>query len=346
MMKKRLSRPTRKIGQLHKRSFYLLALGSVLIVFLMLGLAACQPESDGEEPAVDEVAPQGQAESSTTESSESSPETAGETAAETAAKTAAETAADEPVTETEASQPPPDPDALWASSSHASTFVMDDDGTNIKCARCHAPIQWVPTMDDIPESCLTCKFELEPPPPVVAEAEWDHVPCQVCHKVKKDEVKPEYMWLEIAQIEEYAEVASTTELCLKCHEAVDVPGHEELLFTDVHQDLTCTECHDAHGTTSGCSKPGCHVDALNPAEPIAGHDEDHALISCVACHDAAGLEVGPVEESGMWITFAAGESAETAESLVSHELQLEVKCERCHYSGNPWGLSEAVSSGS
>jgi hypothetical protein len=201
-------------------------------------------------------------------------------------------------------------------------------------------------MDDIPESCLTCKFEVEPPPPVVVEEEWEHVPCQVCHKVKKDEVQPEYLWLEIAQIEEYAEVASTTELCLKCHAGVDVPGHKELLFTDVHQDLTCTECHDAHSTTSGCSKPGCHEDTLNPAEPIAGHDEEHALVACMACHEATGLEVGLDEEVGLWTTFLAADGADTLAPLVTHEVQLEADCERCHYSGNPWGFSESVSPGS
>lgn len=305
--------------------------GTFLILSVVLGLVACQPDSDGVE-SVAEVDSQEQAVSSTSDSSE------------TATEAIPENAEDESGAETEINQPPPDPDALWSSSNHANSFVMGDDGTNIKCARCHAPIQWVPTMDDIPESCLTCKFEIEPPPPVVSEAEWEHVPCQVCHKVKKDEVKPEYMWLEIAQIEEYAEVASTTELCMKCHEAVDLPAHEEILFTDVHQDLTCTECHDAHSTTSGCSTPGCHEDALSPAEPIPGHDDNHALVSCVACHDAAGLEVGPDDEQGTWTTFPVAGGADPLTPIVSHQLQLGVECDRCHYAGNPWGLSDSVSS--
>ena len=331
-MIKRLSQPTRKIWQPQNRLIALFTLGTVLSVFLMLSLAACQPESETAGPG-GEVAAQGQASTSSADSSE-----AAEVAAEDAAM-------EDTAAETEANQPPPDPDALWQTSSHANTYVMGDDGTNIKCARCHAPIQWVPAMEDIPESCLTCKFEVEPPPPVVVEAEWEHVPCQVCHKVKKDEVQPEYLWLEIAQIEEYAELASTTELCLKCHTGADLPGHEEILFTDVHQDLTCTECHDAHSTTSGCSKPGCHEDTINPAEPIAGHDEDHAQVACMACHDAAGLEVGLDEELGLWTTFLATGGGETMTPLVTHEVQLEADCERCHYSGNPWGLSESVPPG-
>lgn len=337
-MTKKLSQRTRINSQPDDRPLAFAGLVFVLIALLMLGVTACQPESDGAEPAVEESSAEGavaegavaeesaeQAETSTTELSEQD-----------------DSQAEEPV----AVEPPPDPDALWAASNHASTFVMADDGTNSKCARCHAPVQWVPTMDDIPESCLTCKFEVEPPPPVIAEADWEHVPCQVCHKVKKDEVKPEYLWLEIAAIEEYAEVASTTELCMKCHEAVDVPGHEEPLFTEVHQDQTCTDCHDAHGTASGCSKSGCHEDAMSPAEPLAGHDEDHALVSCLACHDAAGLEVGLNEDTGMWTTFLAAGDAETPAPFASHQIQREAHCERCHFSGNLWGLSESVSPGS
>ena len=329
-MTRRLSQLTGNNRQQFSGSIALAGLAIVLIVFLMLGLAACQPESETADPG-EEVATQEQSSTSPADSSEE---------AEVAAE---DPAAEDPAMETEPNQPPPDPDALWLSSSHANTFVMGDDGTNIKCARCHAPIQYVPSMDEIPESCLTCKFEVEPPPPVVVEADWEHVPCQVCHKVKKDEVQPEFLWLEIAQIEEYAELESTTELCLKCHAGADVPGHEEILFTEVHQDLTCTECHDAHGNSSGCSKSGCHEDALDPAEPIAGHDEDHELVSCMACHDAAGLEVGLDEEVGLWTTFLATDGGETLTPLVTHEVQLEADCERCHFSDNPWGLSESVS---
>ena len=62
----------------------------------------------------------------------------------------------------------PDPAAIqaaWQSSPHADTFILDLNGQNNTCARCHAPINWSPSMDELPESCFACKFELEAPPP-------------------------------------------------------------------------------------------------------------------------------------------------------------------------------------
>jgi hypothetical protein len=93
--------------------------------------------------------------------------------------------------------------SAWESSPHADTFILDDNGQNNTCAQCHAPINWLPSMEDLPESCFACKFELEPPPPTIAESEWLDVPCKVCHKVdKKDNVEPEYAWLE-CPLDEY-----------------------------------------------------------------------------------------------------------------------------------------------
>jgi hypothetical protein len=133
---------------------------------------------------------------------------------------------------------------------------------------------------------------------VIKEEEWEHIPCKVCHQVKKDEVQAEFAWLEIAAIEEYAEVASSTELCLKCH----------------------GECHEVLAS-------------------IPGHDEDHQAVSCMACHDADGLPVGPDEQEGIWVTSLEQAGA----PYTSHNVQLEAPCDRCHYPGNPWGLSDSVS---
>jgi hypothetical protein len=47
----------------------------------------------------------------------------------------------------------------------------------------------------------------------------------------------------------------------------------------------------------------------------------------------------------MWITYAPWsvekeEGSETgSKPFVSHNTVLEVNCERCHFSGNPWDLS-------
>jgi hypothetical protein len=240
---------------------------------------------------------------------------------------------------------PDDPDAIqraWESSSHSDSFVVSKAGTNSTCARCHAPVNWIPTMDDMPESCLVCKFEVDPPPPLIPEAEWTHVECMVCHKVKKDKVQAEYAWLEIAPIEEYAEVASVTELCDKCHLGDGIPDHAPVIVGGAHQDYECTACHDAHDTTATCAADGCHEEVL---AAIPGHDEDHASVACVTCHDASALEIGLVEETGVWFTFFVldPEGERLSKPFASHNIALEAPCERCHYPENPWGLIESVS---
>ena len=58
----------------------------------------------------------------------------------------------------------------WEISAHASSFVVDNEGNNNPCSRCHAPMNWMPTLDDIPESCQACKFELETPPSFIPES--------------------------------------------------------------------------------------------------------------------------------------------------------------------------------
>jgi len=225
---------------------------------------------------------------------------------------------------------PPSLDAIqtgWQTSPHADTYVMADDGTNSACARCHAPVNWVPAMDELPASCLVCKFEVQPPPPVIDRVDWGNVRCNVCHQIKDDVVQPEIAWLEVAALEQYAKVDSASELCLKCHATADVPGHKTIVHAGVHQDLDCTACHDAHTTAASCGTADCHP----AAGPIPGHDEAHQTVACLACHDASGLAVGP-DQSGVWTTM----------DYASHSLQTTVDCQRCHYAGNPWGLAEVA----
>ncbi len=244
--------------------------------------------------------------------------------------------------------PEPDPaaiEAAWQSSPHADSFVLDANGQNNTCARCHAPINWMPSMDDLPESCYTCKFELEDPPSTIAESEWTDIPCNICHEVdKKGNVQAEYAWLEIAPLGEYAQVASPSELCLKCHSAAEVPGHGTVQLGGDHPGYVCTDCHSAHDSTTSCDAVGCHPDVKEPATPIPGHDQDHQSVTCGACHDANGMEVGPDEESDLWTTFISASTETGAERFpfTSHNVVLEANCERCHFVSNPWGLSENV----
>ncbi|MGB2957078.1 MAG: hypothetical protein WBB64_14060 [Anaerolineales bacterium] len=243
---------------------------------------------------------------------------------------------------------------LWETSSHAAAFVVDDQGNNNSCAQCHAPINWMPTIDDIPETCLVCKFELETPPPHIAENEWLHVPCLVCHEEnKKGVIQPEYTWLEIPALEEYASVETPSELCLKCHDTDNVAEHGLIIVGGDHADMQCTECHQPHSSTASCDSADCHPDVFSSTDSVIGHDEEHQDVSCAACHDSAGWEVGPDEDLGYWTTYGPwsheikiGEADTIVNTgiipFTSHEIVLEALCERCHFSENPWDLEDNV----
>lgn len=228
---------------------------------------------------------------------------------------------------------------LWEASPHANTYVLDEAGTNSTCARCHAPLDYVPSMDDMPASCAACKFEVDDPPPTLAETDWESIPCNICHRVKKGVVDPEYTWLSVPPIDEYADVESTTELCLNCHIQVDIPGHETPDLATAHADFTCTQCHDAHSTTAiSCASGDCHADTTNSSTAIPGHDEAHLAVPCWVCHDAAGLAAG-LDENENWVTLMDVAST----PYVSHNIIKETLCERCHFLNNPWNLSGEVS---
>ena len=236
-----------------------------------------------------------------------------------------------------------DPDQLrmmWANSAHADTFVVSDEGENNSCARCHDRYNYIPAIEDIPESCYSCKFEVGDPPPYISEEHWKHVDCFICHQVKKKEVQPEISWLEFALIEEYREVSSVTDLCHKCHLAEEIPGHFSIVVRGDHPDYTCIDCHNAHDLSASCSSADCHEDVVQPANTIPGHDADHTQVTCSACHDADGLEIGYVEELGLWTTLIATEDGNEIRPLTSHNIVLEASCDRCHFPGNPWGLTE------
>jgi hypothetical protein len=202
-------------------------------------------------------------------------------------------------------------------------------------------------MEDMPENCSTCKFEVDPPPPVIDQSEWTHVECRVCHQEKKGEIMPDVLWLEIAAIEEYAEISSHEELCQMCHLAEEIPGHTSVQVAGDHAGYDCTECHDAHTTTASCMTADCHGDVLAAERDIPAHDENHNLVRCQACHDAGGLTVGPHPETGKWTTFIpAGTASEDTQwtPFASHTTQVAVACDRCHYEANPWELSVEVKS--
>jgi hypothetical protein len=299
----------------------------ILFLLIALGLASCQADSEMTPGVVD-----------TQPSSQPMPTSPGDT----------------PIIQAQTPDSPdlptpgksaPDPAAIqaaWQSSSHADTFVLDASGQNNSCARCHAPINWMPAMEDLPESCFACKFELEPPPATISEVDWTNVPCKICHRVdKKDNIPPEIAWLEIAPLGEYAEVATASELCFKCHTAVDLPLHPVIEVAGAHAGYECTQCHSPHDTQASCDTAGCHKPSTSP---IPGHDADHQAVSCVACHDGGSMEVGLNQDTAQWVTFAPGAADAGIDSFpfTSHNVIRDAPCERCHFPDNPWGLTGNV----
>lgn len=239
-------------------------------------------------------------------------------------------------------QPPEFIQAKWESGPHANTYVTDEGGLNGACARCHAPLNWIPASDEIPPSWTASEVEVGLPVDSLAEGEWSAIACKVCHREEVDQISGDIAWLEVAPLGEYSQVNSPTELCEKCHLAGDVDGHVSVVVEGSHVDFACTDCHDSHDASASCSGSGCHEPFTAECKTIDGHTQPHADSTCGACHDAGGLLIARDEERGMWQTFVpvAGSSGEEIRPFVSHNLSLEVPCERCHEPGNhPWGDS-------
>ncbi len=219
----------------------------------------------------------------------------------------------------------------WLAGQHADTYVVAADGTNSTCNQCHDPLNYIPSMDDMPASCTVCKFEVKPPPPLIEPANAHSVDCKVCHQVDRNGiVQADVRWLEAPAIEQYAKVSSNSQLCQNCHSGAETEGHADVVVSGAHADagLECTDCHDSHALTASCGASGCH----ETLKETPGHDTDHAIVHCVACHDSSEMAVGADEaRDGLWVTFAGGEGQELFPYL-SHALTSEVSCNRsgCH----------------
>lgn len=253
--------------------------------------------------------------------------------------------------------------AEWEGSGHGNTY-SEGKGPNTYCSRCHSPQNWDPeAFRGPPPDCFTCKFptdeelRIAPGNPLVLEEDWVGIGCDTCHMVDGDMIDAtSNAWYNPIRAE-YEEVASSTELCRKCHvttsgnsfgSAVD---HEIYLGGSAHLNYVgftgetppptfCTDCHNPH-----TQQPmGC-VDCHEGAADYEDHNDTHlAVVSCIACHDADGSEVGPhpdEEMGGVWTTVLnemsrGGEM--TTSAIVSHSVQWDVSCDRCHYEGNAWEL--------
>jgi hypothetical protein len=190
------------------------------------------------------------------------------------------------------------------------------------------------------------------------------VQCADCHPDENGIVSEKLSWRN-PQSGQYEVMSDASSLCRKCH---DVGS-----FGSTHASLTCVDCHDPHRIKSSCTNSGCHADIPTvfyelPATPTGGHPKvsssfcggpnchsaatavaqtatsihgpAHAKVSCLACHDAGHMQTGPSPEDGRWYVWdkvdADEESAD--EPYISHDIQLDVDCSRCHFEGNSWGL--------
>ncbi|MFC2028882.1 hypothetical protein ACFLTX_03035 [Chloroflexota bacterium] len=232
----------------------------------------------------------------------------------------------------------------WQISAHAQTYVLDGVGENSACTKCHSPLNFIPTVDEIPQSCFICKFEVSEPPPLTAQDVWQNIQCKICHEPdNKGNIPAEYSWLEVPILEQYAEVSSSSELCLNCHIQIDLPGHKpQVDLANAHAAMLCSDCHNSHSLKADCSSSGCHDNVMSSGGSIAGHDTDHQNVSCIACHQVGGLPDGMDDASGQWLPLLEISVVDGSTELLpyaSHDISRQSACDTCHFSGNPWDLS-------
>ena len=211
--------------------------------------------------------------------------------------------------------------------------------------------------------------------PLVPREQWVDIRCDICHQMNEGLANPEPVWWDQA-MGQYMPVAYASALCEQCHTDTETIRHRRELGNEAHADFQCIDCHDAHSIATNCSDSRCHAtmsldnhvdgpivtpdDGQHPADragfcgesdchpkatavaqaAISMHSPVHAAVSCVACHDASGLEVGPVENEELWMTWRTTEllGRTSTKPYQSHAIGLEVDCQRCHFEGNPWNL--------
>jgi len=237
----------------------------------------------------------------------------------------------------------------WQRSPHANTYDIHK-GPNTYCSQCHSPRNWDPqAVIDPPPNCVSCKFQFEDEPriaagnPLVPREQWTDIRCDICHEVNEGLADPQLVWWDQAG-GKYESVADANAQCEKCHTDTETILHRRDLGDATHLDFQCTDCHDAHSAAASCSDAGCHADLSvenhGDKSDTAVNGADHTAVSCAACHDFSGLEVGLLDDEGQWVTWRTTELMEriNTKPYQSHAIGLEVNCERCHFTGNPWNL--------
>jgi predicted CXXCH cytochrome family protein len=144
--------------------------------------------------------------------------------------------------------------------------------------------------------------------------------------------------------------------CSDCH-PINLTGKPH--FIDEHVDVIgngdCVECHAGAFQNHDMSIQqagddncmGCHGRLMGQTSIALiqyGHSEQHGNVRCVACHDASGFDVGPVEDTNVWMTHRTTEfmGQTSTAPYQSHNLQLLIECQRCHYQDNLWDLDPEI----
>lgn len=253
-------------------------------------------------------------------------------------------------------------------------------GPNTWCARCHSPQNWDPeAVPGTPPNCFSCKFPTDAEVRVadgndlIMKEDWVGIPCETCHIVDEYGIASEEIsWLE-PLTGEYSEVKTTTELCEQCHVTTtnNLFGSavvHKVYFGSAHLDYVgsmgdeapptyCTDCHDPHSLAAKTCVDCHEIDETAHSKGQYAAMKDS--VTCMACHDGSmdwnlmtpsklTYSVGPFGEDGVWVPIDAtvGRSGAPANTpVVSHIIQGEVLCTRCHFEGNAYELVVLTSSG-
>ncbi|MCB9420036.1 MAG: hypothetical protein H6667_09540 [Ardenticatenaceae bacterium] len=254
----------------------------------------------------------------------------------------------EPAVSAEEPTPSPEPTisvqaeywTAWESSPHANTYALEK-GPNTYCARCHSPQNWdMVAKVDPPPNCVSCKFPNEPEPriaqdnPLVPEEEWQDIGCAICHRMENGVADSEIAWLDIST-NYYETVASSTELCGKCHADTETLRHSREIGS-AHPDFTCTDCHDAHTTTASCTTGGCHAD-ITARFPvfIPEHSDQVNNEECTNCHSSvADIHMNILDETPVACMdchkLLMGGFAQVRYQAAHSNLHATVTCVACH----------------
>ncbi|NPV65936.1 MAG: hypothetical protein HPY64_02185 [Anaerolineae bacterium] len=227
--------------------------------------------------------------------------------------------------------------AAWERSGHAATYD-NGLGADTTCARCKSPLNWDPEHPaaEAALDCAACKRIPGEARPVlaggepVAEADWHHIGCPICHEPVGDSYRITPMFWNQA-LGAYEPVETTDALCAHCHEGQHgFQVVEEMSADQAHPGWGCLACHDPHGGENIACED-CHDPLQGTAVEV--HADHYPQVHCSACHDRGGLNLWRDRDpaSNFYGQVITVRFAHTLTSWPSHNLQTKVACGTCHH---------------